>query len=212
MAGFGEIDRGLHGLPISHLADQNHVGRLTQRVLQGHLVGFGIRADFTLVHQTLLVSMEKLDGILNGNNVLLALAIAIIHHGRHGRGLAATGTAEENHQTALGHGNVLEDRRQVELLDGRDPLLDQAQHHASATALGEGADPKARDVGKIQGKIDFAMLVELPHLPVVHDRTHQQHGLLRPQFLVAEPTHRLVDLKRRWATGGDEDIRSPQLQ
>ena len=48
MAGFGEGDRGLHGDLVSHLADQDHVGRLAQRVAQRFVEGERIEADLAL--------------------------------------------------------------------------------------------------------------------------------------------------------------------
>ncbi len=212
VAGLGEIERILHSFPIPDLADQDDVRRLPQGVFQRYLVGFGIHTDFALVHQALFVAMEKLNGIFDGDDVFPAAAVAVIHHRRQGCGLAATGAAHENHQPALVHGDILEDRGQVKFLNRRNLLLNQPQHHPGAAALGEGADPKAGQIGKVQGKIDFVMLVVIARLPVVHNRTHQQRRLLGHQLLAAYPLNILVDLERRWAAGGDENVRSLQFQ
>ena len=211
MAGLGEIDRVLHGFPIPHLADKNHVGRLPQRIFQRQIVGFGIYAHFALVHQRLLVAVEELDGVFDGDDVLPALAVAVIQHRRQGGRLTAAGAAQKNHQPALSHDDVLERQRQIQFLDSRNPLLDQPQHHAGAAALGEGADPKPGEIGEMQGKIELMLPVELPRLAVVHDRPHQQFRLLRHQFLIADPNHFLIDLERRRTASSDEHIRPVQF-
>ena len=55
VAGLGEVDRGLHRLGVADLADQDHVGRLAQRVLERVAVRQRVDADLALRDDALLL-------------------------------------------------------------------------------------------------------------------------------------------------------------
>jgi hypothetical protein len=55
VAGLGELDAVLHGLAVADLADQDHVRRLAQRVLQRGVPVLGIHAHFALRDDAALV-------------------------------------------------------------------------------------------------------------------------------------------------------------
>ena len=56
VAGLGEGDRGFHRFVIADLADQDHVRRLAQGVLQRVRVGQGVEADLALRDDAVLVA------------------------------------------------------------------------------------------------------------------------------------------------------------
>ena len=179
---------------------------MPRNIFQGSLITIGIGAHFALIDQTLLVPVEKFDRVFDGDDVFPRVFIAIVQHRCHRGRLAAAGAAQKNDQPTFGHGNVVEQRRQLQFLNGGDPLLHQTQHHPGAAALGEGADPEAGDIGKIQGKIEFMMLVKFPCLVIVHDRAHQQRSLLWRQLPSSQRVNFLFDLERRRAAGGDKNV------
>ena len=63
---FRKGDGGLHGFCISYLTDYDHVWSLTHGVPQGFPKGMGIEPHFPLVNDRLLMTMYKLDWVLNG--------------------------------------------------------------------------------------------------------------------------------------------------
>ena len=69
VAGVGGRQRDLHGLGIPDLTDEDHVRILPQNMLQGLGVTACITADFTLTDDALLVPVQELDGILDGDDV-----------------------------------------------------------------------------------------------------------------------------------------------
>jgi len=69
VAGFGELNAVFHRLAITDLADQDHVGRLAQRVLERRVPGVGIQADFALGDDAAAVRMHVLDRILDRDDV-----------------------------------------------------------------------------------------------------------------------------------------------
>ena len=109
--------RGLDGLGVAHLADQDDVGVLAHRRAQrGRPVG-GVGAELALVDRGLLVVVDDLDRVLDGEDVHRALLVHGVHHGRERRRLAGAGRAGDQHQAAglerepadhVGHVEVLE--------------------------------------------------------------------------------------------------------
>ncbi len=59
--GFGNIQRLGDRLQVAHFTHQHHVGVLPQRVLERDRERAGIRADFALVDQAVLVAVEVFD-------------------------------------------------------------------------------------------------------------------------------------------------------
>ncbi len=70
VAGLGGEQRGLDRLVVAHLADQDDVGVLAQRRAQGGGEAAGVDVDLALVDDGLLVAVQELDGVLDGDDVL----------------------------------------------------------------------------------------------------------------------------------------------
>src|SRR4029079_698514 len=68
MAGFGRRQRDLDRLAVAHLADQDHLRRLTQRRSKGEREGRRVGVQLALVNGVFLVLMQKLDRVLDGQN------------------------------------------------------------------------------------------------------------------------------------------------
>jgi len=66
----GERDGRLHGFTVANLADQDHVRSRAHGAAQGACEGLGVEADFALVHDRLLVGVQELDRILDGQNMV----------------------------------------------------------------------------------------------------------------------------------------------
>ena len=103
MTGFRKGQGLHHSLGGTHLSNHNHVGRLSQGILQGDIEGLGIHAHFPLGDNTVAVVMHVFDRVFNGNNVAAAIMISIAHHRRQRSRLTRTGRTHKNDQTALGH-------------------------------------------------------------------------------------------------------------
>ena len=130
-------DRVVHRLALAHFADQDDVGRLAQRVLERDLPAVAIHADLALRDDAVLVLVHELDRVLDRDDVAVAVLVAVAEQRRHRRRLAGAGGADEHHDAALAHDDVLQHRRQAELLELRDVHRDRAQHHADAALLHE---------------------------------------------------------------------------
>src|SRR6266513_3138799 len=125
----------LHHLAVADLADQDHVGGLPQGVLERRFPGVGVHAHFALRDHAVLVRVHELDRVLDGDDVAVAVFVAVAdHRGERGR-FARAGGADEDHEAALGHRDLLQHRRQLQVVEARNAGRDHAQHHADAAHL-----------------------------------------------------------------------------
>ena len=90
-----------------------------------------------------------------------ARRVDVVDHRRERRALAAAGRAGDEDEAALFLGDLLEDRRQAELVDGRDLRRDDAQDHADRAALLEDVAAEAAEAGDAVGEVDFLVSSEL---------------------------------------------------
>ena len=70
VAGLGGLDGDGDRLQVPHLADEHDVRVLAQRGAQGLLEAVGVGADLALVDQALLVLVDELDRVLDGDDVV----------------------------------------------------------------------------------------------------------------------------------------------
>ena len=69
VSGFRRLHHHLRGLAIPHLPHQDDPGRLAQRRPQGQAEVRRVAVQLALVHSRVLVVVQKLDGIFDGDNV-----------------------------------------------------------------------------------------------------------------------------------------------
>ena len=206
VAGFGEGDRVIHGFAGTDLADEDHVRRLAQGVLQRHLEGAGVDAHFALGDDAILVLVDEFDRVFDGDDVPAGVLVAVADHRGQRCRLAGTGGTDEQHQTTFGHRQLLQDVRQLEFFDGRDVGLDATQHHAGQVSLIERADTEATDAAGTDGEVAFVVLGELAALLLVHHAVHGFPGHLRRHGRLAHRHDLAVDLHRRRHASRDEQI------
>src|SRR4030095_10492617 len=75
MASFSGFNRNRNGLEIAHLSDKDDVWILPERGLEGGFEGFRMGRDLPLIDETLLVLVDKLDRILDRDEVICAVLI-----------------------------------------------------------------------------------------------------------------------------------------
>src|SRR5687767_4416633 len=178
VTGLGELDAVFHGVAVADFADQDHIGRLPQRVLERHVPALGVDTHLALRHHAVAMRVYVLDRVLDRDYVTAGLLVAVVDHRRERGRLARARGAYDDAEAALRQHDLLEDRRQLEILDRRHLDIDGAQHRASESHLHEGTDAEAADSRWRYREIAFLRSVEFLRLAVVHDRPHQQRSLL----------------------------------
>ena len=114
MAGFGGFEDDLDGFAVAHLADQNDFRRLPQGGAQGVSEAGRVAMQFALVNGGAFVVVQELDGIFDGDDVIVLLAIdAVEEHGQ-GGGLARSGRAGDEDDAIAKLGDIGEVRGQAE--------------------------------------------------------------------------------------------------
>jgi hypothetical protein len=75
VARLGRGQRGLDRLVVAHLADEDDVGILAERAAERLGERLGVDLDLALVDDRFLVAVEKLDRVLDRDDVLGAVAL-----------------------------------------------------------------------------------------------------------------------------------------
>ena len=99
--GLGGGQRDLDRLAIAHLADEDHLRRLAQRGAQGEGEGRRVAVQLALMDGRLLVSVQELDRILDGEDVIGPGLVDQIDDRRERRRLARSGRPGDEHDAVL---------------------------------------------------------------------------------------------------------------
>src|SRR6267142_2769962 len=118
VAGFGGEEGRGNGFKVAHFADQNHVRVLTKSGAQRGGEVRGVHFHFALIDEALLVAVQELDGVFDGDQVIGAIRVNAINHRGERSGLTGTGGSRDEHQTALLFANFCNDRREVQFVRG----------------------------------------------------------------------------------------------
>ena len=166
--------RGRHGdvggLEIAHLTDQHDVGVLPQHRPEGLGEGGGIETHLSLVDDALSVTEGILDRVFDGDDVAGPAGVDVVDHGGQRGGLARSGDAGDQDQTALLVGQLQHPFGQVQLLERGHIGRDEPQHHAHVPALLKHVDPITGSILGRVGQVDVpGLLVAVPQ-PVRHHR------------------------------------------
>ena len=206
VAGLGKGDGVLHGLAGAHLTDKDDIRRLTQGVAQRRLEALRVDADFPLGNDAAVVFVHVFNGVFDGDDVAMAVAVAVTDHRRQGAGLAGAGGADDDHQAALGHGQVCQHLRNTQFGKGRDIGLDAAQDDAGMVLLLEDVGAEAPGIRRGNGEIAFLRAIKLRSLGFAHDGIGELAHLVCIQRHIRDGRNAAVDLQAGRHTGGDKQV------
>ena len=102
---------GRHGFTVADFADQDHVRRLAQGILQGRLQRLGVAPHFALVHDGLAVAELVFHRVFDGQDMAGLHAVAPVDHGGQRGALARSGRAHHQNQPALFENQVAQHGR-----------------------------------------------------------------------------------------------------
>ena len=107
-----------------------------------------------------VVAEQKLDGVLDGDDLLVILVVDVLDDGGQGGGFAGPGRAREQDQARIHVREFLDFGRQVQGIDGSDVEGDGADDHGQGAALEEDVDAKPGDARHAVGHVDAAHLAQ----------------------------------------------------
>jgi len=141
--GLGRQDGRFNSHKIPHLPHEDHVRVLAQGHLEGLGKVIGIRPDLSLADDPLVVAMEELDGVLDGDDVTASGTVDLVDHGRQGGRFAAAGGTGQEDQPPPFIGDPLQYlHREVEFLEPLDPEGDHPEGDGNGPPLLKDVDPK----------------------------------------------------------------------
>src|ERR1700687_1066776 len=143
MTGFSNAQSGLNGLQGAHFTDQHDIGIFAQSGAQGTGEALHVLVNFTLVNQAVLVRVHELDGVFNGDDVLVAFAIDLIQHGGQRGGLAGAGGSGNQDQAARTVAQLRHHEGEIELGEALNLKRNDAENRGDGSALVEDVGAKA---------------------------------------------------------------------
>jgi hypothetical protein len=135
MPGLGGLEGGVDRLVVTHLADHDHVGVLTQGGPQRIGEGLRIRADLSLRDDALVVSEDELDGVLDRDDLGLPRAVDLVDHGGEGGRLAHPRRSSHEHVASSQCRDLSQHPGKVEVFEAPDLERDHPQHHVEEATL-----------------------------------------------------------------------------
>ena len=170
VAGLGRGQGRADRLHVAHLADEDDVGVLAQRGLEAEREGRRVRPQLALVDDALLVVVQELDRVLDGEDVLVARLVDLVDDRGERRRLARARGARDEHEPARLLGEGADDRRHAELLERHRLRGDQAEGGGERAALEVRVDAEAAVAGDRVGEVDLPLGLQALALRGVEDR------------------------------------------
>src|SRR5215472_2671401 len=126
----------------------------------------GVGVDFALIHQAALVVVQELDGVLDGDHMLVALAVDLVEHGGERGGLTGAGWPGDEDEPAGLVAKPLHDSRKAESVKSLDVPRNRTEHGANCAALVEAVAAEACQVLQPEGKVQLQVLFKAMFLRI----------------------------------------------
>ena len=176
VAGFRSQQRRRNGFEVAHFADQNDVGVLTEGSAQRRREVRGVHFDFPLIDKALLVAVQELNGVFDGDQMVGAVGIDAVDHRRQRGGLTGPRRSGNQHQPALLFADFGDYGGEVQFFRGANLGGNDAQHHADVATLLENVDAETAQASDTVSHIQFRCFLELLLLAVGHHaECHGEH-------------------------------------
>ena len=203
---------GLHRLPVPHLPHHDHVGVLAEGVLEAGVEAVCVQPHLPLDHEALLVLVQELNGVLNGDDVLGVVEVDVVNEGRQGGALAAPrGPRDQNEAPLLGGEALHHLPGEAQGLKARDHLGDHPHHQAQAPPLPQEVAAEAGHPGDGVGEVHLLAVLQLLQLFRGEEGPGDGLHLLGGQGAVAEGTEFAVYPDGGRGPGLQVDVRGPGL-
>src|SRR4029453_11974626 len=128
-----------------------------------------MRPHLTLGHQALLVGMDKLQRILNSDNVLVTFLVDVVDDRRQRRRCSTPGGTSHQDQALLQTHERIDYLWQAQLFEGVETAGQETKNRANPFMLAEEIHSKASNVRDFIGEIQIAAPLENLPLAVCED-------------------------------------------
>src|SRR5436853_5615759 len=117
--------------------------------------------QLALMNRRILMTVKKLDRILNRDDMVVLGFIDQINDGCESGALAAAGGTSHQYDTGLHIDNFAQLLRQTKVFEARRPRRDHPHHNCMSAALSEDVNAKSIDPRKAKRNIDRAQSLEV---------------------------------------------------
>src|SRR5581483_2479431 len=117
-----------------------------------------IGMHFPLIHQALLMVVEELNRILDGDHVLFAFVVDLVEHGGERGRFAGTGRTRYQNQAARLVAQTFDDSRQAERVESLQFPGNCSKNGADGAALIEKIAAEPRQIFESKGKVQLQVL------------------------------------------------------
>ena len=212
VACFSNAQCHLDRLEITHFADQHDVGILSKCSSESRAKRMRIGRNLTLIYNAILMIMQKLDRVLDRQNMIVTLDIDLIDHRCKRRRFTRTGWPGHEDEAAWFLAHVGNHGGQAESVERLDLIRNGTKHRSDRTFLVKKIGTKTRHTLEAEREIEFEVFLKPVLLRIC------QHGVCQP-FCIrwrhrGQPRQRCqmavnTDLRRR--IGGKVEIRSTKI-
>ena len=211
MARRGRLDGKRNRFQIAQFADEDDVRIFTESPAQRRGETFGVESHFPVVHDAALALVDEFDGVLDGDDVVLARPVRLVDDRRKGRGLSAPGGTRDKDQASGKRGKLRDDLWQPQLLGREDLAGNFAEDGGAAVFLHEEIRPVAGEAWNLVSEVDVAALFE--GLDLVFRCNLVQHRLepVVGQRVVLDPLDLAADSEGRLLSGYEVQVRCALL-
>ena len=115
VARFSDPQRHLDRFEVTHFADEHDVRVLAKCGAQRRAERMSVSSDFTLVDHAVLMVMQKLDRVLDRQDMFVTVDIDLVDHRRERGRFTGTGRAGDEDQAARLFAKIRDDLRQTEI-------------------------------------------------------------------------------------------------
>ena len=159
VAGFGGGESRFECLAVSHFTDHDDVGVLSEGVDESGVEAGGIQSDFALLEEGAVVLERVFDRIFDGDDVLFGRVVDVVQHGGHGCGFTGTSCTRHKDDAVAETGDLLEDFRKVDFLNGWRSALNVTERISGIAALTVEVDTETADAFLFPREVEVAFLL-----------------------------------------------------
>jgi len=167
--------------------------------------------NFALVDEALLVVVEKLDGVLDGDHVLFAFAVDLVQHGGERGRLARSRWSGDEHQPTRFVTQALHHQRQAKSVETLDFPGNGTEDRADSTPLIENVAAEARQVLQAKGKVQLQVFFKAVLLRIRQHAVGQRFRIRGGQRRHIERAKLSVHAHARRAVRGDVEVTAPHF-
>ena len=154
--------------------------------------------DLAVVDEAALALVNELDGVLDGQDVVVPVLVRVINHRRERCGLAGAGGAGDEHEALVHHRELAQHggQRRIELLEvleGQHRAGNLAEHGGAAVFLVEEVGAEAGHAGDFVAEVHVASLLELLHFDFRRDLVKHRLERVALQRRVVHAAHLAAD-------------------